>query len=255
MVNIRCVPAFADNYIWLVGAAGRNSVAVVDPGDPVPVLTALERDGLTLAAILVTHHHRDHTGGVVQLAERYRVPVYGPATESIPALTVPVQEGIEVEAAGVRFQVLDTPGHTRGHVCYVTEQALFCGDTLFTAGCGRLFEGTPAQMYASLAKLAALPDRTLVYCAHEYTADNLMFAAVAEPANAAVANRRDSVATARAAGRPTVPATLAEEKATNPFLRCTDPTLVTNASAFAGRPLEPGAETFAVVRHWKDTLD
>ncbi len=257
MLEIHPVPAFDDNYIWLIGSTDSKHVAIVDPGDADPVLEALQRHGLTPIAVLVTHHHGDHTGGVAELAEQFHIPVYGPAHERIPALTHPLVEGDEVEltALGLRLRVIDTPGHTRGHICYTGHGALFCGDTLFTAGCGRLFEGTPAQMHGSLTKLGALPEDTLVYCAHEYTTANLGFARVVEPDNPDIIARSAEVEVRRAHDEPTVPATLAMEKRTNPFLRTAIPAVVAAAERFAGHPLADGVEVFATVRHWKDTLD
>lgn len=257
MMKVHQINAFNDNYIWLIGCEGHPDVAIVDPGDATPVINYLQAHGLQPAAILITHHHGDHTGGVTELVQRYQIPVYGPASEHIPALTQPVQEGDRVELAtcGITLTVLDTPGHTRGHVCYHGHGALFSGDTLFTAGCGRLFEGSAEQMYHSLEKLRALPDETLVYCAHEYTRANLDFAVVAEPENADISGRAREVAMLRSEGRTTVPASLGLEKATNPFLRSQVPTLVLAAESFAGRSLTTPAEVFAVVRHWKDTLD
>ncbi len=257
MIKVQRLNAFDDNYIWLIGCEGDSGVAVVDPGDADPVFDYLEQEGLHAAAILITHHHGDHTGGVTELVERYRCPVYGPAGERIPALTHPVREGdyVQLAGCGLTLQVLDTPGHTRGHVCYHGHGALFSGDTLFTVGCGRLFEGTAEQMYSSLEKLRALPDETLVYCAHEYTQANLKFAQVAEPNNHDTARRAAEVATLRREGKATVPATLAEEKATNPFLRSHIPSLAAAAEAFAGQGLTMPSEVFAVVRRWKDSLD
>jgi hydroxyacylglutathione hydrolase len=257
MLEVRRVYAFDDNYIWLIGCRDNPHVAIVDPGDAEPVIERLEQDGLQAVAILITHHHGDHTGGVKELVQRYDIPVYGPAHERIPALTHPLGEGdtVTLEECGLHFRVLDTPGHTRGHVCYVGHDALFCGDTLFTAGCGRLFEGTPEQMYASLEKLRALPDETVVYCAHEYTQANLAFAVVAEPDNLATRERQEEVRRLRAEHRDTVPALLGLEKQTNPFLRSHVPALIEAAAQFAGHPLESPAEVFATVRRWKDHLD
>ncbi len=193
MTTIIPIPAFADNYIWLL-RDGRSAV-VVDPGDATPVLAYLERAGLTLTAILATHHHNDHVGGIPALRERYPVPVFGPARESIPARTQALSEGdvFEVPGLPVTLRTLDIPGHTAGHIALFGEVAgapsVFCGDTLFAAGCGRLFEGTPSQMWASLSALARLPDATNVYCGHEYTLANLRFALAVEPDNAALAAR------------------------------------------------------------------
>lgn len=257
MMEVRRVHAFDDNYIWLIGCENNPNVAIVDPGDADPVFAYLEEEKLVPEAILITHHHGDHTGGINDMLARFDIPVYGPANERIPALTHPVGEGdvVTLNACHLAFKVLDTPGHTRGHVCYVGHDALFCGDTLFTAGCGRLFEGNPEQMYASLEKLRALPDNTLVYCAHEYTQANLAFAVVAEPENTATRARLDEVRQLRAQRLDTVPALLELEKETNPFLRSHVQSLVQAAEAFAGHPLGSPAEVFATVRYWKDTLD
>ena len=257
MMKVHQLNAFDDNYIWLIGCEGHNSVAIVDPGDEDPVIEYLQTHQLSPCAILITHHHGDHTGGIIELVERYHIPVYGPATERIPLLTHPLGEGdhVELPECGLEFRVFDTPGHTRGHLCYYGHGALFSGDTLFTAGCGRLFEGTAEQMYHSLEKLRALPDETLVYCAHEYTEANLRFATVAEPDNPDTAARAREVSQLRQQGLATVPATLATEKASNPFLRSHVPSLAAAAAAFAGRQLDSPAEVLGVVRHWKDTLD
>ena len=263
MITVQGIPAFDDNYIWCIGNDSEPDVALVDPGDAEPVLATLQAQGLTPRAILVTHHHPDHTGGIGELVARYDLPVFGPARENIPHLSHPLGEGdtVNLAAPGIGLRVMDVPGHTRGHIAFYRagdEQGpplLFSGDTLFTAGCGRLFEGTAEQMQDALARIRALPDDTLVYCAHEYTTANLAFARIAEPHNAAIAERQQAVQTARRQGKPTVPAPLGLEKATNPFLRWDAPELVRNAEAFAGRPLTTPAEVFAVVRHWKDTLD
>jgi hydroxyacylglutathione hydrolase len=257
MVSALPVPAFADNYIWLIRRAGRRQVAVVDPGDAKPVLEALRRESLTPVAVLITHHHGDHTGGIRELLAHHELPVYGPAGERVPALTHPLAEGDEValEPLAARFTVLDVPGHTAGHIAYYGHNMLFCGDTLFTCGCGRLFEGTPAQMHGSLSKLAALPEDTLVYCGHEYTLDNLRFAQVVEPHSPALQARLAESQRLRMRGEPTVPAPLRLEKETNPFLRSEVPEVIAAAEGFAGRPLGRGAEVFGTLRYWKDTLD
>ena len=257
MIKVHCVPAFDDNYIWLIGTGDSNTVSAVDPGDADPVFDYLNRHGLALEAILITHHHYDHTGGIEDLLSHYPVPVYGPANERITALSQPLAEGdhISLNGGAVELRVIETPGHTRGHVCYFGHGALFCGDTLFTAGCGRLFEGTAEQMHRSLAKIAALPDETLIYCAHEYTLDNLKFALVAEPDNPDTRERQAASLEMRRQGQPTVPSTLALEKRTNPFLRTDVAALVTAAERFSGHTLTSGAEIFGAVRHWKDTLD
>ncbi|GEC94848.1 hydroxyacylglutathione hydrolase [Zoogloea ramigera] len=248
------LPAFRDNYIWLL-RVGPHAV-VVDPGDAAPVLRYLADEGLSLAAILVTHHHPDHVGGVLALLEHAAVPVYGPALETIPGLTHPVGEGDEVSvpALGLSLRVLDIPGHTAGHVGYYAAPALFCGDTLFAAGCGRLFEGTPAQMFDSLQKLASLPGDTQVYCTHEYTLSNLAFAAAVEPGNPAIAERIAHCEAIRAAQKPTVPFLLSGELLTNPFLRSHEAAVARQAEARAGRPLGSPVEVFAAVREWKNSF-
>lgn len=251
--DITAVPAFRDNYIWLLHAAGR--AVAVDPGDAAPVRAALAAHGLALTAVLVTHHHADHQGGVAALCAAHPgIPVYGPAAESITGLTHPLAGGetIGLPLPGApALRVLAVPGHTLGHLAYVGDGVLFCGDTLFGAGCGRLFEGSAAQMAASLATLAALPGDTRVYCAHEYTEANLRFAQAVEPGSAALAARAAAVAALRARGAPTVPSTLAEERATNPFLRVEDP--VVQAAAVAAEPERYRQEgAFAALRAWKD---
>lgn len=257
MIKISYIPAFSDNYIWLIQKENSPYIAIVDPGDAKPVLRAIEDHGYIPVAILVTHHHSDHIGGIRQLTQQYPIPVYGPANEGITSITDPVVEGdiVRLDKLVCSFQVLEVPGHTRGHIAYYTDQALFCGDTLFTAGCGRLFEGTPEQMYASLEKIASLPDDTLVYCAHEYTLDNLNFAKVVEPNSEVLQARIINTIAAREQGQATVPALLSLEKATNPFLRCHLANVTRAAEHFALKRLESGAETFTIVRHWKDTLD
>jgi hydroxyacylglutathione hydrolase len=253
------VPAFKDNYLWLIHDGVH--AAAVDPGDGQPILDALRANGLTLAAILLTHHHADHIGGVPQLLAEYSVPVYGPRNDGIAAVTHPLGEGDRVQVPGLALElsVLDVPGHTLGHIAYVNETPgahwVFCGDTLFGAGCGRLFEGTPEQMAASLAKLAALPDDTLVYCAHEYTLSNLRFAERVEPGNRALQLRLEADSKARGTNLPTVPSTIGAEKATNPFLRAAEPGIVDSLVA-AGR-LQRGATpvaAFAALREWKNVF-
>ncbi|MEJ2400725.1 MAG: hydroxyacylglutathione hydrolase [Xanthomonadales bacterium] len=253
-IRVTAIPAFADNYIWLL-STGDTACAVVDPGDAKPVLDALHREGLDLKAILLTHHHADHIGGVGELVNATGAAVYGPHDKRIPGQTRSFAEGdvLELEDPALRFSVLEVPGHTSSHIALHGHGCLFCGDTLFSVGCGRLFEGTPAQMQDSLDKIAALPPETLVFCAHEYTLSNCDFARIVEPKNAALAQRASEVEAARATGRITVPSTLESERAVNPFLRTREPTVV--AAARAREPgVEPGAETLAVIRAWKDSF-
>ncbi len=250
MLQAHGVPAFDDNYLWVIDD-GRDAVAV-DPGDAAPVEAHLAARGLRLVAILATHRHADHVGDLPELAAHWGCEAYGPAGEAIAGLTRRVREGERIPLLGVEWRVIDVPGHTAGHVAYAGDGRLFCGDTLFAGGCGRLFEGTPAQMAASLAKLAALPPETLVHCAHEYTLSNLRFARAVEPGNAALAARAERDAEKRSRGEPTVPSTIAEELATNPFLRCAEPEIAAAASRHAGRPLGDPVEVFAAVRAWKD---
>jgi hydroxyacylglutathione hydrolase len=255
MLDVTPVRAFQDNYIWLIhGLTDPRRVAVVDPGDAAPVLEALDRDGLELGALVITHHHGDHTGGVRRLLERAQVPVYGPVGERIPGRTVDLSDGdtADLEALGLRFEVIDVPGHTAGHIAYYGHGALFCGDTLFSGGCGRLFEGTPAQMTASLDRLAVLPAATRVYCAHEYTLSNLRFAAAVEPRNAALSDYAARAGALRAEDRPTLPSTLGLEREINPFLRCDQPDVVRAAETHSGTSLNDRVEVFATVRAWKD---
>ncbi|HKQ24144.1 MAG TPA: hydroxyacylglutathione hydrolase [Burkholderiales bacterium] len=250
--TIAPIRAFKDNYIWCL-RRGANA-AVVDPGDAGPVFDYLRAEGVQLTAILNTHHHADHVGGNADLLSEYNVPVFGPAHESIPRVTRKLSESDEIEVPGIgaRLRILDIPGHTAGHIAFCGEGVLFCGDTLFSCGCGRLFEGTPAQMHASLSKLASLPSETLVYCGHEYTLANLRFADSAEPGNSALAERRAAAQVALDRGKPTLPSTIAVERATNPFLRVNEAALVTSASRFAGRALTNPVEVFAALRKWKD---
>ena len=248
------VPAFDDNYLWLLVRG--SQAAVVDPGDAAPILLRLQRRSLALQAILVTHHHGDHVGGVAELAGATGARVYGPRAESIPSRDVALAGGDRIDVLGIGFDVLDVPGHTLGHIAYhaPAQRMLFCGDTLFAAGCGRLFEGTAAQMTASLAALARLPADTRVYCAHEYTMSNLRFALAVEPGNEALRQRQRSCMTMRERGEPTVPSTIGEELATNPFLRCDVPAVRRAAEARASRSLPTTEAVFAVVRQWKNAF-
>lgn len=249
MLDISFIPAFKDNYIWLLHKG--DEAVVVDPGDAAPVKARLAALGVRLSAILITHHHADHQGGVSELLAAGAVPVYGPANESITGCTVPLAEGDRVSVLGETLEVIDLPGHTAGHIAYAKPGVLFCGDTLFAGGCGRIFEGTPAQMFASLSKLAALPGDTRVYCAHEYTEANLRFAAAVEPDNPAVQARIAEVAALRARGEATVPSRLRDELETNPFLRSHVPAVAAAAATRGCASNEPLA-VFTAIREWKN---
>jgi hydroxyacylglutathione hydrolase len=250
-VGIEPVPAFRDNYIWLLGHAGH--AVVVDPGDAVGVLQLLAARQWRLDAILLTHHHDDHVGGVADLVRAHPARVYGPAHCAYPGIDVRLREGDTVSLLGTQFAVMEVPGHTLDHIAYWSAGlgAVFCGDTLFACGCGRLFEGSAAQMSASLARLAALPPATRVYCAHEYTLSNLRFALAVEPDNAALLRRREDCVALRERGEPTVPSTVGMELATNPFLRCSQPEVVAAARRHAPGAGDPTA-VFAALRAWKD---
>lgn len=250
--QVAAVRAFKDNYVWTLRNA--THAAVVDPGDAQPVLDYLAGENLALAAVLATHHHPDHVGGIARLLEQFRVPVYGPRGEPIATLTRPVAgcDTVSIPELGASFAVLDIPGHTRAHIAYYGGGALFCGDTLFACGCGRVFEGTAEQMYASLEKLRALPDDTKVYCGHEYTLANIGFAKTVEPHNAALARREARDRGLREAGQPTLPSTLGEEKATNPFLRCGEPAVIESANKYLGARVADPARVFAALREWKN---
>jgi hydroxyacylglutathione hydrolase len=249
------VRAFSDNYIWLVHAPlDPRRVFVVDPGDATPVKHRVAADHLRIAGILATHHHADHVGGIPALASENTGAVYGPAQEAIGALTHRLREGDRVNEPelGLQFEVWSVPGHTSGHIAFVGHGAVFCGDTLFSAGCGRLFEGTPEQMYASLQKLKQLPGDTRVYCAHEYTVSNLKFAQAVEPGNEDIEEYLDQCMRRRARDEATVPSTIRQELKVNPFLRCDQQTVKQAAERVAGRELRSEAEVFATVRKWKD---
>ncbi|AOW13112.1 hydroxyacylglutathione hydrolase [Hydrogenophaga crassostreae] len=250
------IPAFSDNYIWAMHDGQR--AVVVDPGEPAGVLAWLASEAVSLDTILITHHHPDHTGGVAELRERTGARVIGPVRETMPEPLQRVDDGENVTVLGHNFTVIAVPGHTLGHIAYFCpdvsgEPLLFCGDTLFSAGCGRLFEGTPAQMHASLSRLAALPDNTWVCCTHEYTLANLRFAQAVEPNNQALQAHARKCADLRSLGKPTLPSNLGLEKSINPFLRCTEPDVVRAATIRAPEVNHPDAQAvFATLREWKN---
>ncbi|WP_295476906.1 hydroxyacylglutathione hydrolase [uncultured Pseudomonas sp.] len=259
MIQIHALPAFSDNYIWLLQDLSTRHCAVVDPGDSAPVLAWLQDNpDWQLTDILITHHHNDHVGGVVAIKQATGARVLGPASESIPARDVALQDDECIEVLGRRWQVIDVPGHTAGHIAFYHDDAqrplLFSGDTLFAAGCGRLFEGTPQQMHDSLSRLAALPDHTAVYCAHEYTLSNLRFAQAVEPQNADIARRLAEVSQWRAENRISLPTDLALERRTNPFLRVHETSVKEKADEWNGRDNRSPAEIFASLRDWKNNF-
>ena len=251
------IPAFSDNYIWLL-ENGDGTALLVDPGAAEPVEAVLAARGLELAGILITHHHFDHVGGLAALKGAHGCRVYGPANPAIDGIDVKLGDGDALTIGAFTFRVIAVPGHTLDHIAYLDDVGeaplLFCGDTLFAGGCGRIFEGTPPMMYASLACLAALPPDTRVYCAHEYTLANLAFALAADPQNAALRQRERDARALRAEGQPTVPSTIALERATNPFLRSDNAALARGLAA-AGRAVDDDpVQVFAALRAWKDTF-
>lgn len=258
MPTFIALPAFQDNYIWLLLDENTLQVTAVDPGDAKPVITWLSRHPeYQLSTILLTHHHRDHTGGVLTLKAATGCKVWGPTGSDIQGIDRPLEDGYQLSVCGQPVDVLSVPGHTLDHIAFFCNDPqqpwLLSGDTLFAGGCGRLFEGTAEQMYNSLQRLAQLPDDTSVYCTHEYTLANLRFAQAVEPDNADIQVRLEVVEDLRSSGRMTLPTTLALEKRTNPFLRCEHPAVV-EAARRAEKGVEPGLETFAAIRGWKDTF-
>lgn len=254
MISVKPVEAFTDNYIWFIENNANHHVAIVDPGDEQPVLAAIAQRKLIPAAILCTHHHWDHTDGIAGLLERYDIPVYGPANESVATLTQRLRGGdqIKLPTLELSFSILDIPGHTRGHIAYYGHNRLFCGDTLFSAGCGRLFEGTAEQMHLSLATLGQLPASTEIYCGHEYTLSNLQFAETVEPSNHYIKEYITQCNRQRANNLPTLPSTLATEYQINPFLRTTEPTVKNAVEKQQKKSCNSEIEVFAALRRWKD---
>ena len=256
MIEIIPVTALKDNYIWLLENKINQSTVIVDPSEHDPVLEIIKTKGLIPAAILITHHHWDHVGGISGLIHEYNIPVYTPKKEVVIGSTNPVSEGdsINFPELGLKIRVLDVPGHTSGAIAYYTEKMIFTGDTLFTGGCGRLFEGTPAEMYHSLTKIKELPDDTHIYCGHEYTVSNLKFASIVEKNNKSIQKRLDMSEQMRRINQPAVPASIEVEKRTNPFLRCEEESVINAASERAGRKLDNPVEVFATIRSWKDSI-
>jgi hydroxyacylglutathione hydrolase len=252
-LRIVAVSALRDNYIWAL--CTETWCVLVDPGEAAPAQNFLQREKLMLAAILLTHRHADHQGGVAELLTRTAVPVYGPASPAMPLVTHTVGEGNEIHIESFpAFRVLGVPGHTEEHLAYLAEDALFCGDTLFAAGCGRLLGGTAPQLFSSLQKLASLPGATQVYCTHEYTLANLSFAASVEPANPAIAARQAHCMQLRAEGQASLPSSLSEELHSNPFLRCAEPAVILAATRHTGHALHGPLEVFTALRKWKDSF-
>lgn len=245
---INPIPALSDNYIWAVIDTEKMTAIIVDPGDASPVIDFLEQKKLQLQGIFITHHHWDHTNGISELKKKYNVDVFAPATENINGVTKPIQEGDDI----LNFKILDIPGHTLGHIAYYSHDSLFCGDTLFAAGCGKVFEGTAEQMYTSLMKLAALPETIKIYCGHEYTLNNLYFAKTVEPENKKITERMAKVKEIRAKNLPSLPSILSDEKATNPFLRCDSHEIIDHMEKYIGHKLNNPVEVFAALRRCKD---
>ncbi|SEK21220.1 hydroxyacylglutathione hydrolase [Halomonas daqiaonensis] len=255
MLSVTPIPALSDNYIWLLRQDTSHAVCVVDPGDATPVIEWLEREGLELSTVLITHHHHDHTGGLAELIKRYSPRVIGPDNPEIKGIDERVSEGDEVRVMGRLFEVFALPGHTLDHIAFFTAgipPLLFSGDVLFSGGCGRLFEGTPAQMHESLSRLESLPEDTLVFAAHEYTLANLAFARAADPDNPDVETAEAECQRARELDRPTLPTTLGRERSINPFLRC-ESAGVRRAAAAHG-DTDGNLATFTTLRAWKDTF-
>ena len=256
MMNIAPIPAFTDNYIWMIQSENNNQVFVVDPGDAMVVEHTLKANKLELAGILVTHHHHDHTGGIKQLIQNRNIPVYSPENKAISFVTQPVKEGDRVNILGTSFEVLTTPGHTLDHIVYFTSElkipALFCGDTLFAGGCGRLFEGSAEQMHESLTKLGLLPKKTRVYCAHEYTLANLNFALAVEPHNQKLHQQISRCSDLRQQNLPTLPSSIGVELNTNPFMRCDQSTVIAAAKHRSSDEIPNASSVLRVIRAWKD---
>lgn len=254
-INIYPIPAFQDNYIWCLSKQGQ--CVVVDPGDAQPVLEHCAKHDLILSDILITHHHWDHTNGVAPLLEHFpNINVYGPEYGAIEHLTHKLAEGdkIQLSSLACEFDILSVPGHTLDHIAYYGVAGLFCGDTLFSAGCGRLFEGTAEQMYQSLQKLSKLPQQTAVYCTHEYTLANLAFALKVEPDNADLLEYQSWAEQQRSQGLPTLPSAIGQQLAINPFLRSDVKDVIVTAQQYSGVQLNNPVAVFTELRRWKDNF-
>jgi len=255
MLNVYPIHAFSDNYIWVIH--NQTHAAVVDPGIASPVIEYLQSKKLQLSAILITHHHHDHMGGNAELLQSFDTPVYGPHNESIATVSHPLREGdqVNLEEMSLNLMIIDTPGHTRGHIAYYGSNPfnmVFCGDTLFACGCGRVFEGTTQQMYQSLQKLSQLPGDTLIFCSHEYTLGNIQFAKVVDPKNAQLIDFEIAAQELRNRNVPTIPTTLSLETKINPFIRCKQQEIINSAQNYTGKPLPDPIEVFTALREWKN---
>lgn len=256
MIKINPIPAFENNYFWVIHPTDMDpAVIVVDPGDAQPVLDYLQRNSLRLGAILLTHRHQDHIGGVDELLAQYPVSVFGPPSAAMPQVSVTLEQGEQFTLGELTFEVIAVPGHTWEHIAYYVpdHKLLFCGDALFAAGCGRRFDGTVPVMWDSLQRLAGLPDDTLIYCAHEYTLSNLQFAAAVEPNNSDVIERLHQTEKQRAQGQITLPSTMSLEKQTNPFLRSHEAAVANFARSHSSVPINSAADVFGALRHIKDS--
>lgn len=249
--------ALHDNYIWIIHGTDQSRIIVVDPGDAQPVLTYIKKHNLTLDGILLTHHHRDHSGGITTLLTHYpHIPVYSSEIDKVPGVTHYIIEGQEIFFPNLNapINILDIPGHTHGHVAFIYKNALFSGDTLFSVGSGKIFEGTATQMYHSLNKLKQLPKNTLIYCGHEYTLANIAFAQIVEPNNQALEQRKKQVQNLRKQNLPTLPVTLDTELQTNPFLRCETPSVIASVQAHVKQSLDSPVAVLLELRKWKNTV-
>jgi hydroxyacylglutathione hydrolase len=260
-MQVSMIKAFSDNYIWAISSDRSQALAIVDPGDADVCIEYIEKNQKQLSAILITHHHSDHVGGIRKLLQycddkQWPLTIYGPENENIPHCTIKLNENsrIVLHDLAIEFSVIELPGHTSGHIAYLAQDNIFCGDTLFSGGCGRLFEGTPEQMLTSLEKLMALPEKTHIYCAHEYTKANLDFALTVEPSNRELVYYYNQVLKMRAQGIATIPSSILQEKMINPFLRCDRESLMTSASEFSGKTITDSLSAFTIIRAWKDNF-